>query len=62
MARQDIINDIEATLGIVPGFMDGMGDMILEHTWSFFERFSYGRYGFILKDKGFDWYWSSFYL
>ena len=28
MARQDIINDIEATLGIVPGFMDGMGDML----------------------------------
>ena len=39
MARQDIITDIEATLGIVPGFMDGMGDMILEHTWSFLKDF-----------------------
>jgi len=28
MARQEILNDIEATLGIVPGFMEGMADMI----------------------------------
>ena len=23
----------------MPGFMDGMGDMILEHTWSFLKDF-----------------------
>ncbi|MQG00689.1 MAG: carboxymuconolactone decarboxylase family protein [SAR202 cluster bacterium] len=39
MARQEILNDIEATLGIVPGFMEGMADMILEHTWSFLKDF-----------------------
>ena len=41
--RQDVLSDIESTLGIVPGFMDGMPNMVLEHTWAFLKDF--------LKDK-----------
>lgn len=43
MLRQDVLSDIESTLGIVPGFMDGMPNMVLEHTWAFLKDF--------LKDK-----------
>ncbi|MDP6073309.1 MAG: hypothetical protein QGG34_17455 [SAR202 cluster bacterium] len=39
MLRQDVLSDIEATLGIVPGFMDSMPDMILEHSWAFLKDF-----------------------
>ena len=35
MLRQDVLRGIESTLEIVPGFMDGMPDMVLEHTWAF---------------------------
>ena len=37
--RQDVLSDIESTLGIVPGFMDGMPNMVLEHTWAFLKDF-----------------------
>ena len=39
MPRQDVLSDIESTFGIVPGFMDGMLDMVLEHTWAFLKDF-----------------------
>ncbi len=39
MSRQEILSDIEATLGIVPGFMGGMSDMNLEHSWGFLKDF-----------------------
>ena len=35
MLRQDVLRNIDSTLGNVPGFMDGMPDMVLEHTWAF---------------------------
>ncbi|MDP6526784.1 MAG: hypothetical protein QGH15_21495 [Kiritimatiellia bacterium] len=39
MSRQDVLSDVEATLGIVPGFMDSMPDMTLEHFWAFLKDF-----------------------
>jgi len=37
--RQDVLRNIDSTLGNVPGFMDGMLDMVLEHTWAFLKDF-----------------------
>lgn len=39
MLRQDVLRNIDSTLGNVPGFMDGMPDMVLEHTWAFLKDF-----------------------
>gem|GEM_PF-928457 len=39
MLRQDVLRNIDSTLGNVPGFMDGMLDMVLEHTWAFLKDF-----------------------
>ena len=39
MLRQDVLSEIESTFGIVPVFMDGMPDMVLEHTWAFLKDF-----------------------
>ena len=39
MPRQDVLSEIESTFGLVPGFMDGMPDMALEHTWAFLKDF-----------------------
>ena len=33
MSRQDTLDQIRTTLGIVPGFLEGMPDMALEQTW-----------------------------
>ena len=38
-AAKDVLSEIESTFGIVPGFMDGMPDMVLEHTWAFLKDF-----------------------
>jgi len=37
--RQDVLRNIDSTLGNVPGFMDGMPDMVLEDTWAFLKDF-----------------------
>ena len=39
MPRQDVLSDIESTFGIVPEFIDGRPDMVLEHTWAFLKDF-----------------------
>lgn len=39
MLRQDVLRNIDSTLGNVPGFMDGMPDMVLEDTWAFLKDF-----------------------
>ena len=43
MPRQDILNDIQATLGIVPGWLGDMPDRALEDEWNTMK-------GFVLVD------------
>ena len=33
MARQDVLNQIQQTLGAVPGWLDAIPDPQLEHQW-----------------------------
>lgn len=33
MSRQDVLNDMRATLGIVPGWWEGLPDDALEMEW-----------------------------
>ncbi len=39
MSRQDTLDEIKTTLGIVPGFLEGMPDMALEQTWGSIKDF-----------------------
>jgi hypothetical protein len=34
MARQEILDQVEQSFGLVPGFMDGMPDPVLEQYWT----------------------------
>ncbi len=43
MSREEILNDIKATLGIVPGWLEGMPDQALHDEWSALK-------GFVLTD------------
>ena len=56
MLRQDVLSDIESTLGIVPGFMDGMPNMVLEHTWAFLKDFLKVDTVLSAKNKTIDWH------
>jgi hypothetical protein len=33
MARQDVLNEIQQTLGAVPAWLNGLPDPQLEHQW-----------------------------
>ena len=37
---ENALNDIKATLGIVPGFMKGLPEDVLVHDWPLFKRYT----------------------
>ncbi len=43
MARQEILDQIKQTLGLVPGWLDGLPDPQLEYEW--------GRVAWLLNDS-----------
>ena len=43
MSREDVLNAVRATLGIVPGWLEGMPDQALQDEWSALK-------GFVLVD------------
>ncbi len=40
---QDTLNDIKATLGIVPGFMKGLPEDVLVQDWPLFKKYTGGQ-------------------
>jgi AhpD family alkylhydroperoxidase len=40
--RAEVEQDIEETLGLVPGFFDAIPDDAIEHEWTLFKRFELG--------------------
>ena len=39
MARQDVLRDLKATLGIIPGFVEQMPDKMLDEWWDTSKNF-----------------------
>jgi AhpD family alkylhydroperoxidase len=41
MSRADVEKDIQETLGLVPGFFEGVPDELLESEWTLFKHFEF---------------------
>lgn len=59
MSRQDTLDQIRTTLGIVPGFLEGMPDMALEQTWGGIRDFLMVDTALPLQDQVPGWPWGS---